>query len=168
MMWTRTAPANDVCEYFGTVVRGLSTDAFRANGYGRRFAPHVAVDEAVVRDVFSRFGLVWEREEPMFGHFVGNNFLPGAAVHTHKDTAPAGLCHVRCNVAIKMPIVGGNPVLSGVELPVSEGEAWVCFASIEEHGSTPVESGTRVVVSLGGLVDKDKAEAVYMTLKAVH
>jgi hypothetical protein len=162
----RTAPATDLCEYLGTVVRGIPASKFRQNGYGRRFASHTPVDDAVVCTLFKRFGLDWVKEEPIFGHFVGNNFLPGAAVHRHCDSAPEGYHHVRCNVALKMPVEGGNPVLSDVELPVSEKEAWICFASLEYHGSTPVVFGNRVVVSLGGLIDATKAEDALAKIKA--
>lgn len=162
----RTAPASDLCEYLGTVVRGIPTSKFLQNGYGRRFAPHTPVDDAVVRTLFKRFGFDWVKEEPMFGHFVGNNFLPGAAVHRHRDSAPEGYHHVRCNVALKMPVEGGKPILSGVELPVSEKEAWICFASLEYHSSSPVVFGNRIVVSLGGLIDAEEAEAALEKIKA--
>lgn len=150
---------------FEAVADGVPTDAFAPNGFGRMFARHVDVADDLVKDVFAGFCLKWKRSEPLFGHFVGRNYLEGAFVHQHKDSAPAGFHHVRCNVMVRSPSAGGNPILSGDELAVEQGQAWICFASIESHGSTPIESGVRVVVSLGGLVEADLAEAAYLALR---
>jgi len=157
----RIADVKDVCEGLAAIVRSLPLSSFQHNGEGRRFSAHVPVDDVLVTGVFTRFGLVWRRSEPDYGHFVGNNYEAGAHVHPHTDPAPPGFHHVRCNVALEMPISGGNPVISGVEVPVQEGQAWVCFASLERHSSVPVVSGTRVIFSLGGLIPQGEAEVAY-------
>lgn len=132
-----------------------------ANGYGRRFVPKVKIDQSIVNELFSRFGLVWEMEEPELGHFVGTNYLMGAHVHVHTDPAPEGFHHVRCNVAVEMPKFGGEPILDGVKVNVKEGDAWVCFSSIEEHSSAPIKNGDRIVVSVASLIGKHIAESAY-------
>lgn len=148
----------DIAKQLGLLGHGA---LMRPNGYGRRFAAKLEIDQSIVDELFSRFGLVWEMEEPELGHFIGNNYLMGAHVHVHTDPAPEGFHHVRCNVAIEMPKFGGKPVLDGVELDVGEGDAWICFSSIEEHSSTPVRNGDRVVVSMASLVEKHIAESAY-------
>jgi len=41
------------------------------------------------------------------------------------------------------------------------GDMWICFASIEEHSTTPILGGERLVLSIGALVKADEAQAVY-------
>jgi hypothetical protein len=125
---------------------------------GRRFAPHQSSPLAV--EAFAAFGLVIDKPEPMFGNLVGNHFQNGAAVHPHKDSAPQGFAHVRCNWMLKKPERGGNPVLDGEEFDVSEGDLWLCIASQERHWSTPVFGGERLIYSFGALVSDDQITRV--------
>lgn len=162
----RVAQTNsEMFDSLSAIVAATPEDSFRQNGFGRKFASHRAVTPELVKDVFAAFDLAWEYEEPLFGHFVGKNYLVGAAVHAHTDPAPEGFHHVRCNIMLKAPASGGQPVLSGTEIKVEQGQVWICFASLETHASTPVESGERVVVSLGGLIPKDIAEKAHNSLK---
>lgn len=117
---------------------------------GRRFAPHQ--DAPMAADAFAAFGLVIDMQEPMFGNLVGNHFQDGAAVHPHKDPAPQGFAHVRCNWMLKKPQRGGNPVLDGEEFDVFEGDLWICIASQERHWSTPIFGGERLTYSFGALI----------------
>lgn len=135
------------------------------NGIGKRFARYVEVDQELVTDLFSRFGLTWAKKELTYGNFIGNHFVDGVYVPTHKDEAPKGFQHVRCNVAIKLPQSGGRPVLGGEHLDINEGDVWVCFASIEEHSSTPTQGGERIIFSIGGLVEEAEAIAAYERIK---
>jgi hypothetical protein len=157
----RVIHAPDIAEQLKPLI---SHGKMRANGYGRRFVPKVKIDQSIVNELFFRFGLVWEMEEPELGHFVGTNYLMGAHVHIHTDPAPEGFHHVRCNVAVEMPKFGGEPILDGVKIGVKEGDAWVCFSSIEEHSSTPIKNGDRVIVSVASLIEKHIAETAYINL----
>lgn len=107
---------------------------------------------------FSAFGLVPTAVEPNYGNFLGNHFKDGAYVHEHTDGAPEGYAHVRCNLMLRKPDVGGNPVLDGEEVEVGEGDLWLCIASHEKHSSTPIQGGERLVFSFGGLVSVEQIE----------
>ena len=120
------------------------------NSFGRRFMSH---EEAPFRDeAFAAFGITETIREPQFRNFIGNHYLDGAATHTHKDAAPNGYAHARCNWMVKKPAAGGDPVLDGVVVPVEEGDLWLCLASLERHGSTPISGGERIICSFGALV----------------
>ena len=119
-------------------------------GPGRKYAIE---DEAPCwADAFLAFGLAPARVEPNFKIFTGVHFLAGAYTHTHMDTAPDGLVHVRCNVMLERPADGGMPVIDGEVIDVDVGDLWIVLASMEEHGSTPISSPKRVIKSFGGLV----------------
>jgi hypothetical protein len=130
--------------------------AFGANaaGSGRRFVPHTETSLAEV--AFDAFGLRMDAPEPMFGHMIGNNYADGAFVHQHTDPAPEGFAHVRCNWMIKKPPVGGDPILDGEVVPVAEGDLWLCIASMERHGTTPISGGERLIYSFGALVRREQ------------
>ena len=130
----------------------MPRSGFVANraGFGRRFAPHQETDLA--EQAFSAFGLHMDAVEPLFGHMVGHHFKDGAFVHEHKDPAPIGYAHTRCNWMVKKPSIGGAPVIDGEVLPVDEGDLWLCLASLERHSSTPISGGERIVFSFGALV----------------
>lgn len=119
-------------------------------GQGRRFATQ---DEAPYwHEAFAEFGLAPSCVEPIFKNLTGNHFQDGAFVHQHTDPAPKGFVHTRCNLMLRKPVKGGNPVLDGEEIEVEEGDLWLCLASMELHSSTPVYSGERLIFSFGGLV----------------
>ena len=130
----------------------LPTQAFKTNpsGAGRRCVSHT--ETALAEVAFNAFGLHMDAPEPMFGHLIGNNYADGAFVHEHTDPAPNGFAHVRCNWMIKKPPVGGDPILDGEVVPVSEGDLWLCLASMERHSTTPIHGGERLIYSFGALI----------------
>jgi len=129
--------------------------AFQTNaaGSGRRFVSHT--ETPLAENAFSAFGLRMDAPEPVFGHMIGNNYADGAFVHQHTDFAPEGFAHVRCNWMVKKPPVGGDPILDGKVVSVSEGDLWLCIASIERHGTTPISGGERLIYSFGALVKNE-------------
>jgi hypothetical protein len=123
----------------------------RENGYGRRFA--VQTEHPMTQKAFAQFGLTTLLPEPSFGIFTGHHYLNGAHTHMHKDPiTKQGYAHVRCNVMLKKPLEGGNPVLDGKELEVNKNDLWICFSSMETHGSVPIKGGERLIISFGALV----------------
>jgi hypothetical protein len=123
-------------------------------GQGRRCAIQ---DEAPYwREAFAEFGLVPSCVEPIFKNLTGNHFQDGAFSQPHTDPAPDGMVHTRCNLMIRKPIKGGNPVLDGEEIEVEEGDLWLCIASMELHSSTPIMGGERLIFSFGGLVPMEQ------------
>ena len=129
-----------------------TTKAFVTNnaGSGRRYVPHT--ESPLAESAFRVFGLRMDAPEPKLGHLIGNNYTEGAFVHEHKDLAPPGFAHVRCNWMIKKPPVGGDPILDGEVVPVAEGDLWLCLASLERHATTPISGGERLIYSFGALV----------------
>lgn len=124
------------------------------NGYGRRYS--VNPTHVLTKEAFLQFNLENIIEEPRYKTFIGNHFLDGAYTHVHTDHAPEGYEHVRCNVLVKKPTEGGNPILDDVEISVEENDLWICLASLEKHSTTPIKGGERIIVSFGALVPKEE------------
>jgi hypothetical protein len=128
----------------------MPVGVYRANNFGRRFFSY---ENAPFRDeAFAAFGITKTMREPQFRNFIGNHYLDGAATHIHQDGAPEGYVHTRCNWMVKKPLSGGDPILDDVVEPVEAGDLWLCLASLERHGSTPIAGGERLICSFGALV----------------
>jgi hypothetical protein len=131
------------------------------SGPGRRFATQ---DTAPYwREAFYEFNLNPVSVEPIFKNLTGNHFEDGAFVHAHTDCAPNGFVHARCNLMLRKPKEGGNPILDGEEFDVKEGDLWLCLASMEVHSSTPIKGGERLIFSFGGLVPIDQTNKILFT-----
>ena len=143
---------------YATMVNPSFNFQLNMAGNGRRFATQ---DNALYwEEAFAEFGLKPTKVEPLFKNLTGNHFQDGAFVHPHTDPAPEGMVHTRCNLMLKKPKEGGNPVLDGEELDIEEGDLWLCLASIELHSSTPIKGGERLVFSFGGLVPVEQIEVI--------
>lgn len=127
-------------------------------GDGRRFSTQ---DTAPYwEEAFKEFGLKPVEVEPIFKNLTGNHYQDGAFVHPHTDPAPDGFVHTRCNLMLKKPKEGGNPVIDGEEINVEEGDLWLCLASMELHSSTPIKGKERLIFSFGGLVPVEQIKAI--------
>jgi hypothetical protein len=133
----------------------MPNGVFIANGPGRRFFKVEKIDGR--EEAFEQFGLLNLLPEPLFQNFIGNHFKDGAFTHLHSDPSPVGQVHVRVNWMLKKPRIGGDPVIDGRVIPVNEGDLWICFASEERHGSTPISGGERLICSFGALVPRNEA-----------
>jgi hypothetical protein len=133
-------------------------DSFTENNFGRRYASQATAP--YWKEAFVAFGLQPECVEPQFQNMTANHFLDGACTHEHIDDAPDGLAHVRCNVMLKKPPIGGNPILDGVHVNVEENDMWLCLASLERHASEPIQGGERVMFSFGGLVPIEQVNKI--------
>tara|TARA_R100000654_G_C2613769_1_gene117190 strand:+ start:118 stop:588 length:471 start_codon:yes stop_codon:yes gene_type:complete len=131
---------------------------FIPNGFGRKFKIQENVNHW--EDAFKCFNLIPKAVEPLFKNFLGCNYLEGAEVHEHMDSAPKGFVHTRCNLMIKKPKEGGNPVIDGKEIDVQNNDLWLCLASLEKHKTTPVKKGERIIFSFGGLVPINQLENI--------
>jgi len=132
-----------------------------AVGSGRRYATQVSA--TYWKESFAEFGLQPVAVEPIFKNMTGNNYEDGAFVHQHIDSAPNGFVHVRCNVMLRKPHQGGNPILDNEEIHVDTGDLWLCLASMELHGSTPILGGDRLIFSFGGLVPMAQVQKIIST-----
>lgn len=128
------------------------TGEFKLNGNGRRY---LSLDNIPYRDeAFNSFGFKDLIDEPVFKNFIGEHYLDSAFTHEHQDKAPEGFMHVRVNWMINKPKMGGDPIINGKIIQVTEGDLWICFASEELHSSTPTKEGIRRICSFGALIQK--------------
>lgn len=142
-----------------SLLKGISYSTnyvLNPSGQGRRYA--VQSKPECWNLVFSLFGLAPHLEEPIYKNFIGNNFLEGAYVKEHTDPSPKGFDHIRINYMIKKPNIGGDPVIDGELLTVSEEDLWICIANRERHGSTPISGGERLIYSFGSLIPVSQTE----------
>jgi hypothetical protein len=112
-------------------------------------------------EAFNQFELTPTVVEPLFKCFTGVHYLNGAFINKHTDPAPPDFVHVRCNVLLKKPSLGGLPIISNKIIEVNQWDMWICLASLEEHSSTPLIKGERVVFSFGGLVQMSQIKGVF-------
>lgn len=127
-------------------------------GFGRRFSMQ---DEVPFwNEAFQEFNLEPDKIEPIFKNLIGNHYLDGACTHKHTDQSPSGYVHTRCNLMIKKPTIGGNPIIDGEEFDIEVNDLWLCLASLEEHSSTPIYGGERIIFSFGALIKLDKIKNI--------
>lgn len=127
-------------------------------GNGRRFS--VQDKASFWIEAFKEFNLIPDEIEPIFKNLIGNHYLDGSYVHEHIDDAPSGYVHTRCNLMIKKPNIGGNPVIDDEEFNVEVNDLWLCLASLEKHRSTPIYGGERLIFSFGALIKTDKIKNI--------
>ena len=138
----------------------IENNEFINNGFGRRFKMQEIANH--YEDAFKEFNLKPNRLEPIFKNFIGNHFKDGAAVHEHTDPAPEGFVHTRCNLMLKKPIKGGNPIIDGEEIKINKNDLWLCLASLEKHYTTPIKGGERLVFSFGALVSIEQIKKIIL------
>jgi len=112
---------------------------------------------------FASFSLHPVCVEPRYKIFTGVQFATGVSTREHTDKASKGFVHVRCNVMLKKPKLGGNPIIDGEVVDVNQHDLWLCLASMEEHGSEPVYGSRRVIKSFGGLVPLEQVHRIINT-----
>lgn len=105
-----------------------ASSGFIFTSRGRRFSRQDS--HPLWKEVFSLFGLTPTQIEPTYKIFTGNHFLDGSYTPPHIDSTQPGYTHTRCNVMIKKPTAGGNPVIDGEEVEVQEGDIWVYLLAV--------------------------------------
>lgn len=141
---------------------------FINNGKSRKFFP-LNKKENIIREVikgysakcYSKLGIEYVNDEPIFGNFIGVN-EPLGFVHKHNDPKnDLGYHHVRLNFMVQKPEVGGNPIIDGVEYTIQENQSWINVADLWFHGSMPVSGNrNRIVLSLGNCVPPKDYEEI--------
>ena len=107
-------------------------------------------------------------EEPTYKCFLGCN-LSGGEVHPHRDSAPMGKWHVRCNLMLSKPIQGGQPIIKGQPLELQEGDLWAFIPSQVVHWSSRVEGERkRFICSYGFLVNRASSLLDHLLPKQVR
>ena len=119
--------------------------------FGRRFAKQDSNKELWQKS-FAAFNLFPTQKEPELGDVLMNHYQDDACTHIHKDPAPKGYVHIRANVMIKKPNKGGDIIIDNETIKVEENDLWLVLASLENHGSTPIQSGERLIYSFGAII----------------
>lgn len=91
--------------------------------------------------------------EPRFENYL-STIEPGGAIHPHRDAAPDGFEHWRCNLFLQLPETGGYPVVEGNVYPVKEQDLLYFTPDQHTHWCEPVGPGKRIIVSYGFLLKK--------------
>ena len=61
---------------------------------------------------------------------------------------------------LKKSLKGGNSIIDEEEINLEENDLWLILASLENHGSTPIQKGERFIFSFGGLVPIKQIESI--------
>jgi len=112
-------------------------------------------------DIDPHHGLVRERlerrlqipatatPEPMFGWYL-SIISGGGGVHPHLDATEPGKRHLRCNVFLQLPVMGGMPVIEGRRIWVRPRGFLAFFPSERRHSSERVNGDRqRIILSFG-------------------
>tara|TARA_R100000329_G_scaffold65213_2_gene57729 strand:- start:7 stop:534 length:528 start_codon:yes stop_codon:yes gene_type:complete len=119
--------------------------------FGRRFAKQNS-DKELWQKSFAAFNLFPTQKELELGDLLMNHYQDNACTHIHKDPAPKGYVHIRANVMIKKPNKGGDIIVDNETIKVEENDLWLILASLENHGSTPIQKGERLIYSFGAVI----------------
>ena len=122
--------------------------------FGRRFAKQNSNKELWQKS-FAAFNLFPTQKEPKLGDLLMNHYEDDACTHIHKDSAPKGYVHIRANVMIKKPNKGGDIIIDDEIIEVKENDLWLVLASLENHGSTPIQNGERLIYSFGAIIEEN-------------
>lgn len=127
--------------------------------FGRRFAKQNS-DKELWQKSFAAFNLFPTQKEPELGDLLMNHYQNDACTHIHKDPAPKGYVHIRANVMIKKPNEGGDIIIDNETIEVKENDLWLVLASLENHGSTPIQNGERLIYSFGAIIKETNIEGL--------
>lgn len=87
----------------------------------------------------------------------------GSKLHPHTDPRCDGLEHVRFNVYVQLPKIGGRPVYAGIKHNLQERRYICCRSSLDLHQATTVKGDrARVIISFGFLIPLNEiGEVIY-------
>jgi len=128
-------------------------------GPGRRFAPQNSNFE-LWKEAFKQFNLFPTEKDPLYGDLLMNHYQDDSFTHIHQDDAKEGCAHIRANLMIKKPKSGGNIIIDNKIYEVEVNDLWLVIASMEQHGSTPIKDGERLIFSFGASIKKEELEKI--------
>jgi hypothetical protein len=96
--------------------------------------------------------------EPDYGFIImyapGNE--DGYKCKPHSDRNNNNLIHVRFNVMISKPEIGGMAIIEDDIIEVEENEPWVCVAGLKIHSTVKMEGiKPRIMISFGYLLSRE-------------
>jgi hypothetical protein len=145
-------------QYAPKIVPSTDLDEYVHTKQSRRFA--MQPDAPFWKEAFAEYGLEPTEVEPMFQNMTINHYEDNGYTHEHIDVTKEGFTHARCNVVLKMPPLGGHPIIDGEPIMVGLHDMWLCLASMENHASAPIKGGQRTVFSFGAYVPNEQIEKI--------
>jgi hypothetical protein len=119
----------------------------------------------VKRSLATYYGLGEYVVPPNLKDFIGY-ITYGGAIHPHLDPDLPGRTHVRVNILISQP-AGCIPLIDGIPIAVTVGDAWLNLASKCVHATTAAEGdGYRSALSFGYQIDQSRGDELYEIHKA--
>tara|TARA_B100000900_G_scaffold415836_1_gene447436 strand:- start:3986 stop:4468 length:483 start_codon:yes stop_codon:yes gene_type:complete len=118
---------------------------------GRRYAPQ-KINVDLWKKAYAEYNLNPMMEDPFLGSMVMHHYDDGACTQRHKDKTIEGFTHVRINIMLKKSPIGGDIYVDDEELKIEQNDMWLILTNLEEHGSTPISGGDRLVYSFGSLI----------------
>jgi len=112
------------------------------------------------KEAFKEFDLFPDQVEDRLGVMLLKHDQDGAYTQIHRDPAPIGYIHARANVMLKKPPQGGDAIINGQTFELEENDLWLIFPNMEDHGSTPISGGERLIYSFGALINVKKMSQV--------
>ena len=95
------------------------------------------------------------KEEPTFYDYIGVN-TEGGSIHPHTDPNDGDYTHIRYNVLLSYPEVGGESIYGNNINKLEENLVWRCIAGKVLHASAPVIGfKPRITLSLGFLIKEN-------------
>ncbi len=128
-------------------------------GPGRRYALQ-DLNLELWKEAFKQFNLFPTQKDPFFGNLLMNHYQDNSFTHMHKDDAKEGYAHIRANLLIKKPKSGGDIIIDDKTYEVEVNDLWLVIASMEEHGSTPIKGGERLIFSFGASIKKEELKNI--------
>tara|TARA_R110002049_G_scaffold228105_4_gene400305 strand:- start:24 stop:500 length:477 start_codon:yes stop_codon:yes gene_type:complete len=127
---------------------------------GRRYAPQKP-NVNLWKKAYAEFNLNPKKEDPYLGCIVMNHYEKGSFTQRHKDTTESGFIHARVNLMLKKPTEGGNIFIDDEIINVEKNDLWIILTNLEEHGSTPIGEGERLIYSFGSLIPVKEMKHLY-------
>lgn len=83
----------------------------------------------------------------------------GTKLHFHKDPNDPGTYHIRFNVILKIPEMGGIPIYGGKKREMVERSYIICRSGIDYHTSSVIKGNTpKILISFGFSIPKEKVD----------
>lgn len=145
---------------------------FDENGYNRYkqyldfFEEKPDIFDVLRQRIIDKERLHNYRQEPILRDSIGY-MIDGSQLHAHTDPKTDNLEHVRFNVYVQLPLIGGRPVYAGNIHNLKERCYICCRSSLDLHQATKVKGDrARIIISYGFLIPYDEiGRVIYNFLK---
>jgi hypothetical protein len=113
----------------------------------------------IKKTIIEKEGLQKYIPEPYFQDFI--YICPsGTMIPRHRDPNLGDLIHCRFNVFLELPKKGGDTYYNGVLVDSKERSYVLSKSGLEWHWSSRIEEGTRISISYGFLIPKERVDTM--------